>query len=70
MHRCSHEFDLKKVYNRILHIQVCLMKGGALPIINSFRYEFVLRGYYMATRRYQISLRVLQNISGMSAATE
>ena len=28
------------------------------------------RGYYMATRRYEISLRVLKNISRVSAANE
>ena len=47
---------------------------GATPNVTqigpySYRYE-VNRGYYMATRRYEISLRVLKNISRVSAANE
>ena len=33
-------------------------------------YYVVHRGYYMAARRYEISLRVLKNISRVSAANE
>ena len=33
-------------------------------------YDMIYRGYYMAARRYEISLRVLKNISRVSAANE
>ena len=32
--------------------------------------KYIYRGYYMAARRYEISLRVLKNISRVSAANE
>ena len=34
------------------------------------QWGYIYRGYYMATRRYEISLRVLKNISRVSAANE
>ena len=35
----------------------------------SFGIEMINRGYYMAARRYEISLQVLKNISRVSANT-
>ena len=40
-------------------------------IAKNNRYHSVInRGYYMATRRYKISLRVLNNISQVSTVNE
>ena len=40
-------------------------------IAKNNRYHSVInRGYYMATRRYKISLRVLKNISQVSTVNE
>ena len=40
-------------------------------ILKVFMAEYIAhRGYYMAVRRYEISLRVLKNISRVSAANE
>ena len=40
-------------------------------MIGSSTFMYVIhRGYYMAARRYEISLRVLKNISQVSAASE
>ena len=40
-------------------------------VIGSSTFMYVIhRGYYMAARRYEISLRVLKNISQVSAANE
>ena len=47
---------LQKVYGKNI-------KHHSLPSI-------IYRGYYMAARRYEIYLRVLKNISRVSAANE
>ena len=39
-------------------------------IAKNNRYSVINRGYYMATRRYEISLRVLKNISQVSTVNE
>ena len=42
-----------------------------ISIPKVFMVEYVAhRGYYMAVRRYEISLRMLKNISRVSAANE
>ena len=46
-----------------LFIQLDTQGKGAVDVHNYI-------GHYMATRRYEISLRVLKNISRMSAANE
>ena len=37
---------------------------------NNWYHSVINRGYYMATRRYKISLRVLKNISQVSKVNE
>ena len=41
-----------------------------LSFCEAFIGNKINRGYYMAARRYEISLQVLKNISGVSAANE
>ena len=57
---------------------LCQCFSSIVPVLDRnvsipkvFMAEYVAhRGYYMAVRRYEISLRVLKNISRVSAANE
>ena len=46
------------------------VKKTNLDVSKFVKFEQRYRGYYMAARRYEISLRVLKNISRVSAANE
>ena len=60
----------QKTSVQLSHQEVVLrMEAKKGQDISSLSCE-INRGYYMAARRYEISLRVLKNISRVSAANE
>ena len=50
-------------------LEMSVISGGSIAKL-PMRERKINRGYYMAARRYEISLRVLKNISRVSAANE
>ena len=63
-------FGFKVWRNRIVQIYNNSQSMMTLIIIFIFKYWIINGGYYMATRRYEISLWVLKNILRVSAANE
>ena len=63
-------FGFKVWRNRIVQIYNNSQSMMTLIIIFIFKYWIINGGYYMATRRYEISLWVLKNILLVSAANE
>ena len=63
-------FGFKVWRNRIAQIYNNSQSKMTLIIIFIFKYWIINGGYYMATRRYEISLWVLKNILLVSAVNE
>ena len=63
-------FGFKVWRNRIAQIYNNSQSMMTLIIIFIFKYWIINGGYYMATRRYEISLWVLKNILLVSAVNE
>ena len=63
-------FGFKVWRNRIVQIYNNSQSMMTLIIIFIFKYWIINGGYYMATRRYEISLWVLKNILLVSAVNE
>ena len=63
-------FGFKVRRNRIVQIYNNSQSMMTLIIIFIFKYWIINGGYYMATRRYEISLWVLKNILLVSAVNE
>ena len=63
-------FGFKVWRNRIVQIYNNSQSMMTLIVIFIFKYWIVNGGYYMATRRYEISLWVLKNILLVSAVNE
>ena len=63
-------FGFKVWRNRIAQIYNNRQSMMTLIIIFIFKYWIINGGYYMATRRYEISLWVLKNILLVSAVNE
>ena len=55
---------------KIMVFQKCTKKCDYVFQIGNEMIVIIHRGYYMVARRYEISLRVLKNISRVSAANE
>ena len=57
-------------YSACNHAAIITFTSTSLRYCSTKATYIIDRGYYMATRRYKISLRVLKNISRVSAANE
>ena len=55
---------------KIMVFQKCTKKCDYVFQIGNEMIVIIHRGYYMVARRYEISLRVLKNISRVSSANE
>ena len=63
----NYHFSIFELFPYDLHIHVTRFRKYPLSLSI---FDIINRGYYMAARRYQISVRVLKNFSQVSAAKE